>query len=571
LLLGERRFGDAREAAEAAAAAFPDDPAIEVALADAWVASGRISKAVATLKADPSLTAAKQLRLAQLLIRDGQTRAAVKILRGIGELDSAEALFAGQLLLDAREPLAAAERLKLVAHGGGDARDYYGFALLLAGEYTQSAAVLLPAAHDRPQVATLHCYAGSALRLSGDGTRLPQSEVHLRQATELSPREAIFQYELALARVQLRDLKGARAAMEQAAAMAPDSPEIQRDLARIYDHAGEGAPAALARARYLRLVDDPAGAARELQPWVSRSPNDVDLVLALSAAFHDAGKFAQATDLVERLRRQEPKNTEVLWSQFRLRSALKQHDRALLTLADLERETPKDPLVLDERATTLQHLARHAEAEKILEELCTPELQTAERHYRLGVLRSLWSQRPDAQQAAEASYRKALELRPEYAEAHQALGKLLVGAGRTAEAIPYFRRALDLAPAYPDALRALGRAYLAAGDKSRSDDEFTQFRQVEARLKERERKQLPVRQLRDVHRSRTALYEFYLGAGDEKAAIRELEALIHAFPDDRPAHAVLEGLYGHARRFQRQFEEREWLRRHDGNKPGRMK
>ena len=42
-------------------------------------------------------------------------------------------------------------------------------------------------------------------------------------------------------------------------------------------------------------------------------------------------------------------------------------------------------------------------------------------------------------------------------------------------------------------------------------------------------------------------------------------------PSERWRRWSAMGLYGHARHFQRQFEECEWLRRHNGRKPGRMK
>jgi hypothetical protein len=59
-----------------------------------------------------------------------------------------------------------------------------------------------------------------------------------------------------------------------------------------------------------------------------------------------------------------------------------------------------------------------------------------------------------------------------------------------------------------------------------------------------------------------ALARFDLRTGDPKNATRELEMLAYQFPDDREAHRLLEGLYGYGRRFQAQFEERQWLRAH---------
>jgi Flp pilus assembly protein TadD len=45
-----------------------------------------------------------------------------------------------------------------------------------------------------------------------------------------------------------------------------------------------------------------------------------------------------------------------------------------------------------------------------------------------------------------AHYRKALELKPDYAEAHNNLGNALVSRGQTDEAMAHYRKALELKP-----------------------------------------------------------------------------------------------------------------------------
>jgi len=50
---------------------------------------------------------------------------------------------------------------------------------------------------------------------------------------------------------------------------------------------------------------------------------------------------------------------------------------------------------------------------------------------------------------AVTHFRKALEIKPDYANAHQNLGVALVGQGQLDTAIAHFRRALELKPDYP--------------------------------------------------------------------------------------------------------------------------
>ncbi len=69
----------------------------------------------------------------------------------------------------------------------------------------------------------------------------------------------------------------------------------------------------------------------------------------------------------------------------------------------------------------------------------------------------------DKPTAAIASYRRALELNPETAEAHDRFGTLLYGQGERAQAVECFRRALAFGPKYIHAYVHLGAALLVEG------------------------------------------------------------------------------------------------------------
>ena len=62
---------------------------------------------------------------------------------------------------------------------------------------------------------------------------------------------------------------------------------------------------------------------------------------------------------------------------------------------------------------------------------------------------------------AEASFRKAIQLDPKYAEAHDNLGRFLVEQNREDEGLPHFRRAVTLAPGMPSALVNLATSMLS--------------------------------------------------------------------------------------------------------------
>jgi tetratricopeptide (TPR) repeat protein len=76
---------------------------------------------------------------------------------------------------------------------------------------------------------------------------------------------------------------------------------------------------------------------------------------------------------------------------------------------------------------------------------------------------------------AVACYRRALELSPDYPEAHNNLGSALQAQGRLDEAVTCYRRALELRPDYPEAHNNLGSALQAQG---RLDEAVTCYRRA---------------------------------------------------------------------------------------------
>jgi len=72
-------------------------------------------------------------------------------------------------------------------------------------------------------------------------------------------------------------------------------------------------------------------------------------------------------------------------------------------------------------------------------------------------------------------YQKALQIKPDYAEAHYNLGNVFAQKGRADEAIIEYYKALQIAPDNGDAHNNLGIVLL---DKARADDAITQFQKA---------------------------------------------------------------------------------------------
>ena len=76
---------------------------------------------------------------------------------------------------------------------------------------------------------------------------------------------------------------------------------------------------------------------------------------------------------------------------------------------------------------------------------------------------------------AVACYRRALELKPDYAEAHNNLGNALKDQGKLDEAVACYRRALELKPDYAEAHNNLG---IALKDQGKLDEAIACYRRA---------------------------------------------------------------------------------------------
>ena len=74
-----------------------------------------------------------------------------------------------------------------------------------------------------------------------------------------------------------------------------------------------------------------------------------------------------------------------------------------------------------------------------------------------------------------ASYRRALEIKPDYAEAHSNLGNALQDLGQLDDAVASYRRALEIKPDYAEAHSNLGNALQ---DLGQLDDAVASYRRA---------------------------------------------------------------------------------------------
>ncbi len=84
---------------------------------------------------------------------------------------------------------------------------------------------------------------------------------------------------------------------------------------------------------------------------------------------------------------------------------------------------------------------------------------------------------------AAACYQRALELKPDYAEAHNNLGNALIGQGKSDAAATCYQRALELKPDYAEAHNNLGNVLMGEGKTDAAAACYRQAAATEARLR----------------------------------------------------------------------------------------
>jgi tetratricopeptide (TPR) repeat protein len=135
-------------------------------------------------------------------------------------------------------------------------------------------------------------------------------------------------------------------------------------------------------------------------------------------------------------------------------------------------------------------------------------------------------------QLAEASYKKSLQIRPDFVDAHVSLGGLLSNQGRNAEALQHYERAVQLEPRNARYRHYLGVVMLKMGNYPRAAESF------------REAMRLDPYAADSCYQYAKALLEM----GKQEEALAQFQKTIYLNPGHAAAHTdlgVLSAMSGH--------------------------
>jgi Flp pilus assembly protein TadD len=105
-------------------------------------------------------------------------------------------------------------------------------------------------------------------------------------------------------------------------------------------------------------------------------------------------------------------------------------------------------------------------------------VHTAESAYNAGLTQKAAAKWPEA----EASFREATQLKPDFPEAWSELGHALKKRGLYDDSVKAYREALRLRPDFPQAMEYLGETYVFMGKRAEAQEMLDRLRPLDAKL-----------------------------------------------------------------------------------------
>jgi serine/threonine-protein kinase len=217
-----------------------------------------------------------------------------------------------------------------------------------------------------------------------------------------------------------------------------------RRLVKEIDVAREPVLELLKLPQALRVAGDEPAAEWLLEAAVRARPREVMLHYALGKLFEEQRRWGEAVRCYTAARALRPELGEALaWALVRTGGV--SVDKGLSMYEQLVNER-KNPWLQGIRGNALSGLGRYPEAEAAYHEAIRLKPDFAEAHNNLGIVLVDQRRYPEA----EAAYREAIRLRPDFPETRVNLGNVLVDQRRYPEAEAAYHEAIRLRPDFPN-------------------------------------------------------------------------------------------------------------------------
>ncbi len=192
-------------------------------------------------------------------------------------------------------------------------------------------------------------------------------------------------------------------------------------------------------------------------------------------------RFELALTHLREVTRRQPKYADIHNLVGLCLGLMGETDEALTAFDRAVELNPRYVEALLNRALTLNELGRYEDSRASFERAAEADFEQgvgrfpsvlagrlANKHMELGDLYAVGG----ALQDAAKQYRRALRLRPHFADIRNRLGRTLLDLGKVEEAVQEFERTLRINPGFCDARINLGLAWYRMGDLTRAEAEW---------------------------------------------------------------------------------------------------
>ncbi|MCB2106877.1 MAG: tetratricopeptide repeat protein, partial [Rhodobacteraceae bacterium] len=232
-------------------------------------------------------------------------------------------------------------------------------------------------------------------------------------------------------------------------------------LEKCLEQDADNLPALDSLAVALSATNNHARAIEILGPVRAAMPDSAQLAYRLGIARYQSGDLTGASRDLEDACRRDPANGR---AKYFLAASLRGQGNWLESekwYREALAHEPGSVPIQNDLASILIELKRFDDAEKILRTALTMDPGSADVHTNLGRLLLTMGHRANE---ALAHHDKAIASRPDYAAAHNNRGAALYVLNRLKDAEASCRRAIELKPAFPDAYLNLGNVLLYRSD-----------------------------------------------------------------------------------------------------------
>lgn len=313
-----------------------------------------------------------------------------------------------------------------------------------AGQYVLAVQYLEKAVAGNPRDADLRMQLGLARLSAGQGDR---AIADLEVATKLDPNKLEAENALALTYLGRKDYDHALAAIQFMLKKDPKNPAYFNLQGAVYvgkndiPNAKKSFESAIAASPgyvpaainlgQLDMKDNPEAARKRFEGVLNTDKNNVQAMLYLSAIAKNSGNDKEFVDWLEKATKADPAVLQPWGILTGYYLQQKNQKEALSHAEAAANANPKSPEALDLLGSTELSIGKTDEAVATYKKLKELVPRSPLANFRLGTALALGK---DAD-AAASSFARALELKPDYVEAADALAGVYIRAGKYAEAL----------------------------------------------------------------------------------------------------------------------------------------